>query len=299
MAPPSNRRPGFSRKAQYGLFLGYVVAVAGVLFALLLLTLSIIDPRGFTALQGAALDATRPISSAGRTVVGVFTGIGDTVGNYFNAAAQNDDLKRQLAASKRKMIEARATELENQRLKALLKLSQSPEEQVAVTRVVGSSFDSVRRLATLSAGSSAGIRPGQPVRSPEGLIGSVIETGRWAARVLLVSDAASNVPVRLVRDGTPAIATGRGDGTIELKTLEVGRNPFRRGDVVITSGVGGVYPPNVPVAVVLRTEGDNTIAKPLADPSAVDFAMVLRPFQPVADQPLSEATSSALQGTPQ
>ena len=299
MAPPSTRRPGFSRKAQYGLFLGYVVSIVGLLFALMLLAYAINNPRGFSALQGVALDVTRPISSAGRSVVNFFGGIGDTIGNYFNAAAQNDDLKRELASSRRKMIEARATELENRRLKALLRLAQQVEEEVVVTRVVGSSFDSSRRLATLAAGRSAGVRPGQPVRSPEGLIGNVIETGQWAARVLLVSDAASNVPVRMVRDGTPAIATGRGDGTIDLKTLEVGKNPFRRGDILVTSGVGGVYPPNVPVAIVLRTQGDNTLARPLADPSTVDFAIVLKPFQPLADQPLTEATSEALQGTPQ
>jgi len=299
MAPPSARRPGFSRRAQYGLFLGYVVAVAGVLFALMLLTVSVIDPRGFGAVKGAALDATSPVTSAGRSVVTFFGGIGETVGNYFNAAAKNDDLKRQLAATQRKVIEARATELENRRLKAMLKLSQDVGDEVVVTRVVGSSFDSSRRLATLSAGFSSGVRPGQPVRSPEGLIGRVIETGRWAARVLLVSDGASSVPVRLVRDGTPALAQGRGDGTIDLKTLEVGRNPFRRGDVLVTSGVGGVYPPNVPVAIVVRVERERTIARPLADPSTVDFAMVLNPFQPVADQPLTEATATALQGASQ
>ncbi|PSJ37409.1 rod shape-determining protein MreC [Allosphingosinicella deserti] len=299
MAPPSTRRPGFSRRAQYGLFLGYVVAVAGVLFALMLLTLSVIDPRGFGALKGAALDATSPVSSAGRGIVNFFGGIGSTVGNYFNAGAQNDDLKRQLAATRRKIVEARATELENQRLKAMLKLSETVGDEVTVTRVVGSSFDSSRRLATLSVGSGAGVAPGQPVRSPEGLIGRVIETGRWASRVLLVSDGASSVPVRLVRDGTPAIAQGLGDGSIDLKTLEVGKNPFRRGDILVTSGVGGVYPPNVPVAVVVRVERERTTARPLADPATVDFAMVLRPFQPVADQPLSQATSEALQGAAQ
>ena len=299
MAPPNSRRPGFSRKAQYGLFLGYVLSVVGVLFAVMLLAYAITNPAGFSGLRGAALDVTQPISSAGRSVVRFFGGIGDTIGNYFNAAAQNDDLKRELAANRRKMIDARATELENVRLKALLKLTGEGNDEVAVTRVVGSSFDSSRRLATLSAGTSSGIRPGQPVRSPEGLIGTVIEAGRWAARVLLVSDAASNVPVRMVRDGTPAIASGRGDGTIELKTLEVGKNPFRRGDVMVTSGVGGVYSPNVPVAIVTRVEGDTALARPLADPSTVDFAIVLKPFQPLADQPLTEETSQALQGSPQ
>jgi rod shape-determining protein MreC len=299
VAKPSTRRPGFSRRAQFGLFLSYVLAVGGVLFAGLLLVIAIVDPTGFNALKGAALDVTSPVTSAGRGIVRFFGGIGGSVGNYVQAGSQNEALKQRLQASRRKLIEARATELENNRLKALLKLTGEANDAVAVTRIVGSSIASVRRLATLSAGASAGVRPGQPVRSADGLVGRVIETGRWASRVLLVGDAASNVPVRLVRDGTPAIATGHGDGTIDLKTLEVGRNPFRRGDVLVTSGVGGIYPPNIPVAVVVRIEGDRTVAKPLADPSAVDYAMVLNVYQPLADLPLSEATENALRGAGQ
>ncbi len=299
MAPPSTRRPGFSRRAQYGLFLSYVLAVGGVLFAGLLLVIAIVDPSGFNALKGVALDATSPVSSAGRGVSRFFGGIGDSVGNYIQAGSQNAELKRRLDSSRRRLIEARATELENRRLKALLGLTRETLDPVAVTRIVGSSFASVRRLATLSAGASAGVQPGQPVRSADGLVGRVIETGRWASRVLLVADSASNVPVRLVRDGTPAIATGHGDGTIDLKTLEVGRNPFRRGDVLVTSGVGGVYPPDIPVAVVVAVQGERTVAKPLADPANVEYAMVLKIYQPLADAPLTEATESALRGAGQ
>ncbi|HEX6376446.1 MAG TPA: rod shape-determining protein MreC [Allosphingosinicella sp.] len=299
MAKPSTRRPGFSRRAQYGLFLSYVIAVGGMLFAALLLLIAIIDPTGFNALKGAALDVTRPVAAAGHGIAGFFGGIGESVGNYFRAGSQNAALKQKLQDSRRKLIEARATELENKRLKALLRLTDEVEDEVAVARIVGSSFDSARRLATLSAGASSGIRPGQPVRSADGLIGRVIETGRWASRILLVSDGASNVPVRLVRDGTPAIAGGHGDGTLDLKTLEVGRNPFRRGDVLVTSGVGGVYPPNIPVAVVVSVDGDRTVAKPLADPSAVDYAMVLNIYQPLADVPLSDTSENALRGAGQ
>ena len=109
------------------------------------------------------------------------------------------------------------------------------------------------------------------MRSPDGLIGRVLETGRWASRVMQITDAASNVPVRLVRDGTPALAVGRGDGTIELRTLEVGQNPFRRGDLLVTSGVGGLYPPNIPVAVVTGHDGERAIGRPLADPARIDL----------------------------
>ena len=299
MAPPSTRRPGFSRKAQYGLFLGYVVAVGGVLFAVLLLIVAVIDPRGFTALKGAALDATRPVSEGGRSVVTFFEDIGESVGNYFQAASQNEELRRQLEASRRQLIEAKAAELDNRKLRAMLKLARETEQQVAIARIVGSSYDSARRLGTLTVGSSHGVEAGQPVRGADGLLGRVVETGRWASRILLVSDGASNVPVRLVRDGTPAIAVGHGDGTIDLKTLEVGENPFRRGDILVTSGVGGIFPPNIPVAVVTRIEGDRTVARPLADPSEVDYAMVLRVYEPLADQPLSEAATSSLVGSAQ
>jgi rod shape-determining protein MreC len=299
MAPPSTRRPGFSRRAQYGLFLGYVIAVGGILFSLLLLVVAAVDPTGFSALKGAALDATHPVTAGGRGVVRFVEGISSGVGNYFMAGSENAQLRKRLDAERRMIVEARATELENIRLKALLKLAGETQNPVAMARIVGSSFDAPRRLATLSAGSSSGILIGEPVRSADGLVGRVIETGRWASRILLVSDGASNVPVRLVRDGTPAIASGHGDGTIDLKTLELGKNPFRRGDILVTSGTGGVYPPGVPVALVTAVQGDRTIAKPLADPAALDFAIVLPIFQPAANQPLSAATMKSLEGAQQ
>jgi rod shape-determining protein MreC len=299
VAKPSTRRPGFSRRAQFGLFISYVLAVAGVLFAGLLLVIAKVDPAGFNALKGLALDVTSPLTSAGRAAARAITDSVSSVGNYVQAGSQNAELKRRLQESRRQLIEAQATELENRRLKALLNLTRENSDAVAVTRIVGSSFASVRRLATLSAGASSGVQPGQPVRSADGLIGRVIESGRWASRVLLVADSASNVPVRLVRDGTAAIATGHGDGTIDLKTLEVGQNPFRRGDVLVTSGVGGVYPPDIPVAVVVSVQGDRTVARPLADPARVEHAMVLRVYQPLADTPLSERTEAALRGAGQ
>ncbi len=283
------RRPGFSRRAQYGLFIGYVVAVGGALFAVLLLVVYLIDPRGFAAIRGAALDATAPVSSAGSSITGFFGGIGDGISNYFRAGSQNARLHRELAEARRELIRRQALEHENARLHALLGLARQTEEEVTLARIVGSSYDAPRRLATLSAGSSAGVTPGQPVRAADGLIGRVLETGRWASRVLLITDGSSNVPVRLVRDGTPALAVGRGDGTIELRTLEVGESPFRRGDILITSGIGGIFPPGVPVARVTGHQGETAIARPLADPARLDYAVVLRIFQPAALGPLEAA----------
>ena len=292
MPAPPHRRTGFSRKAQFGLFLGYVVAVAGMLVALLLLAVAIIDPRGFAAIKGAALDATAPVSSGGRSVTGFFGGIGSAVGDYFRAGSQNAALRAELDATRRELMESRTAQAENARLRALLGLARDVQDEVAITRVVGSSYASPRRTATLSAGSSDGIRVGQPVRSPDGLIGRVLETGRWASRVLLVSDGSSSIPVRSLRGNVPALAVGRGDGTIELRTLEVGENPFRRGDILVTSGVGGIFPPNVPVARVIRIEGDTAITRAIADPARSDHVIVQPVYQPAATGGLEAAVPS-------
>ena len=123
-------------------------------------------------------------------------------------------------------------------------------------------------------------------RSPEGLVGRVFETGIFASRVLLLTDGETAVPIRITRNGIAGLATGLGDGTMEIRSLMAGGRPFRRGDLAVTSGTGGVYAPNIPVAVVTATRNDRAIARPLADPARADFAMVYPIFQaPVVEPP--------------
>ncbi|HEX8401104.1 MAG TPA: rod shape-determining protein MreC [Allosphingosinicella sp.] len=298
MAPPSLRRPGFSRRAQYGLFFGYVLAIGGVLVAVAVLILTVANPGGFGgSLRGFALDLTSPVTQGGRSAVRAANEGGSRVSDYFGAGRRNSELRDEIKRMRVQILQARATELENKRLKQLLGLRDAITDEVAMARIVGSTFDSSRRLATLSAGAGQGVRVGQPVRAAEGLVGRVVEVGRWASRVLLATDGASNVPVQLVRDGTPALATGRGDGTIEIKPLEVGKNPFRPGDLFATSGVGGIFAPGIPVAIVTKINRDETIARPIADPARVDFAIVQRIYQPAANQPLSAAPPPPIAGT--
>jgi rod shape-determining protein MreC len=182
----------------------------------------------------------------------------------------------------RRMVEAKAIFQENRQLKAVLQLREQKRASVAVGRIVGSSFNSPRRFAILSVGTSDGVRIGMPVRSPDGLIGRIIDAGALASRVQLVSDRANIVPARLLRNGIPVIAQGRGDGTIDVRPLEVGRNPFKRGDIIITSGTGGLYPPLVPIARVVKLDDDGAVGVPLADPSMTSFAIVEPPFEPAA-----------------
>ncbi|GAA4009943.1 rod shape-determining protein MreC [Sphingomonas humi] len=297
MAPPLSARPGWSRRAQYGLFFSFLAAIAGLLIGLALLALSLVAPGAYAGVRGAALDVTAPVTGAFRSVTDTVGGLFSGAGNYWDAARQNADLREENGKLRRQSIQARAIFQENQQLKAVLALREKDVVAVATGRIVGSSLESERRYAVITAGSGDGVRLGMPVRSAQGLIGRVVDVGALASRVLLVSDRANIVPARLLRDGQPVIATGRGDGTIDLRPLEVGRNPFRRGDLVVTSGTGGLYPPNVPLAIVIRLDDDGAIALPLADPSKVSFAIVERPYEeaalPQSAQPADEQDPAA------
>jgi rod shape-determining protein MreC len=275
-------RPGWSRRAQYGLFFSFLALIAGIIVGLILLALSILAPARFESVRGAALDITGPVAGAlhevTATVEGVFTGAGD----YWDAANQNGKLKREREVMQRQILQARAILAENRQLKAVLQLREHQQKTIAVGRLVGSSLSSPRRFAILSVGTSDGIRVGMPVRAPDGLVGRVIDSGALSSRVLLVSDRNSVVPARLLRSGISVITRGRGDGTLDVSPLEVGRNAFKRGYIIISSGTGGLYPPLVPIARVVKLNDDGAIAIPLADPANVSFAIVEPPYEPAA-----------------
>ena len=279
MATP---RPGWSRRAQYGLFFSFIAAIVGLAIGLILLAFSIAAPSSFKDLRAFALDATAPLMVPLHEVTATVEGLASGAGNYWDAAHQNATLKQQNQAMREQLTAARAILQENRQLKAALQLREQTSDAIGTGRLVGSSLQSPRRFAILSLGTRDGVQVGMPVRASQGLIGRIVDTGRFTSRVLLVSDRSNIVPARLLRTGQPVISQGRGDGTVELKPIEVGRNPFRPGDIVITSGTGGLYPPLIPVARVVRTEGDNAIAMPLADPASVSFAIVQQPYVPAA-----------------
>jgi len=281
MAPPTSRRSGFSRRAQYGLFASYVIAIVGLFIGLLLAVTARFDPTGHDAIQGVFADITSPIAGAGRSAAsGLSAGV-DGVSAYIDAGSKNRAMEAEIRSDRTKLIEAQALAHENGRLKQLIHLQESQTGMVATARLIASTGASTRRFATLSAGSLQGLASGQPVRAAEGLIGRIVAAARITSRVLLLTDGGNVVPVKRVRDGTPALATGRGDGTLEIRALEAGQNPFRMGDVFVTSGAGGVYPPDVPVATVWSSDREVAIAHPFADPNRLDFAIVLPPYIPI------------------
>lgn len=273
MAPP-NRRSGFSRRAQYNTFFTYLAGLAGALVGAGLLIVSINNPSAFSWLRSLGSDATAPVSRVGAGTRAAGQGAVESIGAYIAAGSQNADLRRQLDLAKIKLIEAQAIAEENRRLKALLELQQEDPKPVTMARLISSTAASTRRIAVLSAGSSQGITPGMPVRSPLGLVGRVLEVGHSTSRVLLITDPENIVPVRRAGDGLPAFLQGRSDGTVQAKLINLGINPLKVGDAFVTSGSGGLYRPGIAVGIVEKLLRDGAIVRLMSNPAATDYVAV-------------------------
>ena len=289
MPPPVNRRTGYSRRALLGTFIGYVAGAAALVVGAAMLLVHAYNPGVLSGLRGLASDAGAPAARAaagGRAVAGNAIVI---VEGYLTSGTENARLRREVALARVALVRDTALAEENRRLKAQLRLTTPAAHFVASGWLIAGTDSSTRRYATISAGANQGVATGMPVVTPLGLIGRVLETGRRTARVLLLADSESVVPVRRASDGTPAFATGRADGQLQLRLISLGLNPLKRGDAFVASGSGGLFWPGTPVAVVSELTRDGAIARVLASPASASTVTVQTEWNPVADPSLPPA----------
>lgn len=300
MAPTSSRRTGHSRRAQYSLFTSYLVAAIGAVVGAVLLAISLWQPTAFSGLRGTAADATEPAGKAAAAARSGSDSIVDTIVAYFRAGSQNAALREELQIARIRLAEAKATEQENLRLKALLDLSATEGEPVAVTTIIGSTAASARRFAYVGAGHNDGVKAGMPVRSPRGVVGRILETASSTSRVMLLTDSESVLPVRRATDDLVAFAEGRGDGMLRIRLINLGINPLKPGDVFVTSGAGGYYRPGVAVAIVTEIRPDGGLARMIADPATSEYVRIEPIWQheqvKAAQQSSDEALSDPAEG---
>lgn len=282
MASPTSRRTGFSKKQQYSVFTGYLLATLGAILGLALLALSLWQPAAMQPLRGAATSAAAPVGEATATVRAGGNNTWDTITGFWRAGSQNATLRREIEIARIRLAEAEAVEAENKRLKALLGLTTEESQPIATTRLVASSSSSARRFAYIGLGQGDGVKIGMPVHSERGVIGRVLETSLSSSRVLLLTDTESVLPVRRAKDQTVAFAEGRGDGLLRIRLINLGLNPLEVGDVFVTSGAGGYYRPGVAVAVLSELTPDGGIARLIAEPSATNYVVVEPIYEPKA-----------------
>jgi len=159
---------------------------------------------------------------------------------------------------------------ENAELRDLAKLVPEPAISFVTARVIADSGGAYARSVMVNAGRDSGVARGQAAMTGEGLVGRVAEVGSRAARILLMTDLNSRVPV--VVDGTRqrAILAGDNSARPNLRYVDAG-GTMRIGDRIVTSGQGGVFPPELPVGVVASVDSEGARVEPYAALSRVDY----------------------------
>jgi rod shape-determining protein MreC len=297
MASPGDDRRSYARRAQYGAFVGYVLAITAVVAGLIAALVWRFDPVGFANLRLAVAEITAPAGRVAQSTTGAASGVDDGVYAWWRAGSQNADLRRRLTAAQREIIRARGLEAENRELRALLGISRGDVRPVAVARLLSSSPTSTRRYALLDAGFSDNVRSGQPVRSADGLIGRTLEVGPTVARILLITDRQSVVPARRARDGLATLLTGRGDELLDVRPLNAAGNPLKVGDVLIASGSGGLYQPRTPIGIIVRLTTDGGLARPFAEPGRAIAVIVEPPADGDVAEPPPTVEDAASEGS--
>ena len=156
-------------------------------------------------------------------------------------------------------------------------------------RIVGDSGGGFVRALLIDAGREQGVVTGMPALAPEGLVGRVVDVGRTSARVLLVTDFNSRIPVVIAGSGDHAVLEGDNSPLPRLRFLPL--NPsFAVGDLVLTSGRGGILPPGLPVGSITDSGGQTRVT-PLVDWSRLDYLALIDPT-PVP-MPAAEDAQSA------
>ena len=199
--------------------------------------------------EGLALDAT----SLGRKLVSVPVDSVDGVWNGYvdlrGVQEENERLRARQAEVMEEVLQLREALVTSGHLQRIAEMREDYEIPMLPAEVVGFDVGPAFRSVLIDRGRRDGVRPGQPVITFDGVVGLVTATSEMSARVMLALDAQSRVAATVQRSRVRGIARGQGTSDLEFE-FTTRATDVREGDVVITSGLGGVYPKGLRVGTV-------------------------------------------------
>lgn len=244
--------------------------------SLALLVVAKLDVRLSTTVSNALRDTTVPVLTVlQRPIARVRHGIAE-ISDLLAAQAENRRLRDENRRLLARDAEADWLAEENRSLRRMLAVPELRAEPVRLTaRIVGDSQGSFVRALLLDAGSEQGVAVGMAALAPEGLVGRVVDVGRRSARVLLVTDFNSRIPVVVAGAGDQAVLEGDNSAFPLLRFLPA--NPgLSDGDRVLTSGRGGMLPPGLPIGRIVMTDAEGKPrVRPLVDWPRLDHVVLL------------------------
>lgn len=261
----------------------FLIAISGMM-----LILGRFEPAAIERFRGAVIDVSTPILDTLSRPIDAIRDTSSAIQSHLDLKAENERLTEEVERLQSWQATARRLADENHELRVLLKLPADPLASFASARVVADSGGPFIRTVLIGAGERDGVRRGQAVATGEGVVGRVVNVGNRAARVLLLTDLNSRIPV--IIQGTRIRAMLVGDNgprpRLEYLPSTASINP---GDRVVTSGDGGLFPEGLPIGVVAAGEPHAPRVQLYVDLEKLDFVRIFRFAMPleIEDRPPS------------
>lgn len=195
---------------------------------------------------------------------------GEALSSRRDLQEENASLHTQQIMQKVQMQRLAALEAENIRLRGLLDASFEVGEKRLIAEIMSVNLDPFQHQIVINKGTQDDVFPGQPILDAEGVMGQIVHAGPYTSTAVLITDTSHAIPVQVNRNGLRSIAIGSGTiNRLELPYIP-NNSDIQPGDLLITSGLGGRFPPGYPVAKVGAVQHDpgRSFAQVAAEPLA-------------------------------
>lgn len=229
--------------------------------------------------QGASV-IIQPLQAVAHLPVRILGDGADYFGSMSALQDEAADLRRAQLEVAPRLLRLQQLEVENNHLRSLLALKERQPATGAAVRILYATRDPFVRRIVIDRGLTNDVIAGQPLIDHQGVIGQVTRVFPFISEVTLITDKEQAIPVQLVRSGVRSVAFGVGRGLLELRFLPSNVD-VEKGDLLVTSGLDGVYQPGLPVAEVIQIERDASysfariLCKPVAGVESFSTAMLL------------------------
>lgn len=265
-----------------------------VIFSLIAIFLLVADARWQTlgAIRQVVGTALYPLQRLALMPRDAAFAVGDYFSSLSRVQEQNRQFMRQQVANAQSLQQAQLMAAENAHLRRLLGASERLAVKSLMAEILYDARDPFTRKIVLDRGSQQGVKPGQPVIDDTGVVGQVTRVFPFTAEATLLTDKDQSIPVQVVRSGLRSVAYGRGQsGVLDLRFMPANAD-IRKGDLLVTSGLDGIYPAGLAVARVVEVEhkSADAFAKIVCQPAAgIDrhrqLLVLLTEYQPPSNVP--------------
>lgn len=217
-------------------------------------------PDQSTLLERVVYETLSPVVVATSNATERLTRLENRYRELREAEDRYEEAAREVAELTKEVDVAREAIQENERLKALLAFREAARDDYHAARVLSADPRSPWGAMWINVGRSGGIVTSAGVVTPDGIVGKVIEVAAPASKVKLVTDAESGVGGLVQRSRAVGVVMGRGDGILEMRYLSH-VDDVRKGDLVVTSGLDGIFPRGLVIGTVVSVESRPDLQK--------------------------------------